>query len=210
MSWIDKLYDLGSSPTSKPYWPHGKMKAVLMYDYKKYRKMEEYNILKTLYSDYVDFFDEDIATDCLSKLTCNDKLVLIGEGGPFGFKGQSYRLAELDGPQYLYIAKKLYILGLRNIGVIQLNASFTGYGRFIHDLKEGLKIFGINFSYLCGPTASYNYSENGKGFVTVKLANVLTVPKINQYTILKGNVSKSFAGTRYQGNDDTGFTIEHF
>ncbi|MEL4073480.1 hypothetical protein WKW50_25650 [Ochrobactrum sp. GPK 3] len=212
MSLTHKIYSLGATLTPRPYWPHGKVKAIFMYDFKNHNCHLEYSFLRTLYSDYIDIFNLSKNEDTLSNLEANDKLILIGHAGRGGFLGQHYRGREMQATsQPAYIVTKLHSLGLRNVGVIKFHACFTGNGNFLYDIRASLITSGINFSYLCGPKGNYNYYPFTKRFVSNKWKNIVSIPKIrNQYKIIEGNVSKNFAGTHYQGRDNPSFTIERF
>ncbi|MEL4073308.1 hypothetical protein WKW50_24570 [Ochrobactrum sp. GPK 3] len=209
MTLTDRLYSLGAAHASKPSWPHGTVAAAFMFDFRAYGFSREYNFLRAVYPNYVDIFEENVGGR-LAYLGENDKLILICYSALDGFLGDTYR-GMTEEIQCSFIAKKLRYLGLSNIGVIKLHASYIGYSKFLDVLREQLILNGINFSYLSGPKANYTHTPFNRNFVSNTLLDIFDFPKTqDQYKILQGNLTKSFVGTRYQGNDDPdspGFVI---
>ncbi|CAI2428860.1 Uncharacterised protein [Serratia proteamaculans] len=208
------LYGFAADLTVGPKWIHGRVFAVLAFDFEKSfggKYKRELHFLEKYYQNHVSLITGEESGASLRQAGPADKIIIIGHANSSGFGGEGYsRLAEVDGnsrflrltpqEQSELIVTRLVWLGLRHTGVIKLHACETGRqtGLFMPALYRQLQKQNIRFSYLSAPTGFYKYNPVVPHYVSESSKGRLGMPVAgDEYTILAGNVPRDFHGTRY-------------
>lgn len=162
-------------------WKHGKVRCIILDDL-KYTQPDSYAFIKKKYPDYRDAFFGGVSRGLCADLTENDKLIIVGHSSEFGMR---YAFRTDDLLHYL----KLW--GLKRIGVMKFHCCNIGEKEWLNVLGSKMLRDGISFSYISGPSSS---GEKGHYYHEKKLGLTYTP---GDYKILKGNIPRNFAGTRY-------------
>ncbi|GLT19593.1 hypothetical protein GCM10007938_33750 [Vibrio zhanjiangensis] len=129
----------------------------------------------------------------LSSLTFNHRLDIVAHGNPYGpiCSDQSGFETSLT-PSGL--ARKLFDLGLRQVGVLKIQSCNLGGGFYLGKLDQELKKAGINVGFLAAP----------KGYLVQlpRLPRAVFSPFPNfrpdRYEVISTGLHQGFPGTRYQ------------
>ena len=139
---------------------------------------------------------------CLSRLTMRSKLELVGHGTASTF----------DHVNAARLAKRLVRAGLKEVGVLKLNACQVGRATYLAELRAALDSEGVRVGYLSGPKDSpsdVRYAVKIRGRWTNlhpswlflapgKSGDLPWIPIAWRTKVVKGNVDVQFSGTRYQ------------
>ncbi|WGK60086.1 hypothetical protein [Pantoea sp. SS70] len=92
------------------------------------------------------------------------------------------------------MAEKLVAMGLRQVGVLRLDSCNVGTGEYLYELRYALRALGVNVGYLAAPN----------GYLGVYHHPLTTLRPVyhwkfwdKHWTVIKGNLSVEFFGTRY-------------
>lgn len=148
--------------------------------------------------------------ETLTALTKTSRLDLHGHGNISGFSNYS-SAAEL--------AQHLQMAGLKEVGVLKLQACDVGKGDYLQQLKNELTNRGIKVGYISAPVGTATDVRipakiAGREFniripvpVPTKSVNALLPEKFGLKTI-KGNIDVRFPGTRYDLPKDGTQTLD--
>ncbi|MGV3346860.1 hypothetical protein ACGVWS_14380 [Enterobacteriaceae bacterium LUAb1] len=188
-----------------PKWNHGKVYAVLAYNF-NYRgeSNKELFFLNRYYNNPINIVTDPLSGHPLSEVGLNDKVVIISHASSAGFGGFFRGLT--PQAQSETIIQRLKQLGLQRAGVIKLHACETGHtnGQFIRSFYHELIRQNILFSYLSAPQGYYVYFPPFRRIVASDAKGEQIIPRPfkgdDKYTILSGNVKRDFPKTRYTLN----------
>ncbi|CAM3829014.1 hypothetical protein [Vibrio aquimaris] len=128
----------------------------------------------------------------LSSLTFNHRLDVVAHGNPYGpiCSNQSGLETSLSPTE---LAKKLFDLGLREVGVLKVQSCNVGGGFYLTKLEQALKKTGINVGFLAAP----------KGYLVQlpRLPRAVFSPfpnfRSDRYEVISTGLHQGFPGTRY-------------
>ncbi|MFV8810446.1 hypothetical protein ACNSPD_10325 [Yersinia enterocolitica] len=178
---MKNIYTLAGSLFKTTSWKYGRIYVVMAYDFEGAADYQD-SYLKGMYPNIINLFKventlgfapsrEELRHYNLSKVTLNDKLIIVGHSTEDGYDNMSAK----------EIARILKKLKLRQVGVIKLHSCCIGKDDWMSEFKNEIKKQGIDYSYLSGPKGLYYY-----------------VPKYGkEYKVFSGNISRNFKGTRY-------------
>lgn len=130
----------------------------------------------------------------LSSLTFDHRLDIVAHGNPYGpicanQNGSYAPITPVD------LARKLYALGLRQLGVLKVQSCNVGGGFYLSKLDTELKKVGIDIGFIAAP----------KGYLaqwpSVNIPRTVFSPfphfGKNSYEVIRTGLHQGFSGTRY-------------
>ena len=117
---------------------------------------------------------------------------MVAHGNPYGpiCSNQSGLETSLSPTE---LAKKLFDLGLREVGVLKVQSCNVGGGFYLTKLEQALKKTGINVGFLAAP----------KGYLVQlpRLPRAVFSPfpnfRSDRYEVISTGLHQGFPGTRY-------------
>jgi len=137
------------------------------------------------------FYQAPEATS-LSHLDKTSRLYVVAHGASTGTGPQEWDSSTGTFDMYTpeRLATRLYSYGLREVGVLRIDACYTGQGNYLARLKTALDNKGIKVGYLSAPTGAVT---------TTNFLKTRFVFSFNDdaWRIIRGNENVSFDGTKY-------------
>ena len=166
-------------------WPFGKIEVLLAYDFRRSNKAE-YEYLTTYYPDYCslygdgtpDYFKNNF--HYFASVRTTDRLDIISHANEHGI-GRERTAQDL--------AQELRRYSLREVGVIKFQGCDLGNGAWLELARDAFLQAGISFAYMAAPLGRIQWVPPFK-YVDVEHGG-------ERYRVIKGNIERSFPGTRY-------------
>lgn len=134
------------------------------------------------------------APNQLSSLTFDHRLDLVAHGNPYGpicanQNGSYAPITPVD------LARKLYALGLRQVGVLKVQSCNVGGGFYLSKLETELKKVGIDVGFIAAPKGYLAQWPSANAPRTV----FSPFPHFgkNSYEVIRTGLHQGFPGTRY-------------
>lgn len=170
-------------------WPFGKIEIVFTSNFRTKAKENEFAYLSSRYVDFLELTGRRADKDetryrynnfhYLQSMTDCDRLDIIGHGS-----------SERIGSFYPHeLAETLAFYSLHRVGVIKIQACYTGQGTWLEDFKNALLHHNISFAYIAAPMGAVVWN---KPFI-----KYVSFSGENEYRVIKGNINKNFESTRY-------------